>query len=268
MAEWHETLPDDLKESGTLLKYETPEAAYKGLIEASAMIGNSIRVPGKDAGTQDRQSFYEKLVTAAPHLQPKPDYSDEERTKETLAVLGVPTEAGKYDCEGIDMPDEILNSLKQNALVSEMTPRQFNKYIKQWDEDYVEEQKALKENTEATEQELKNLWGAAYDSRMAQNKTLEKQFGDESLNGENARQVMLHNIVLQLTGKGSQAGLQPFAPETGQSPQDALAEMKEIRTKLSSTKEEDQMDYKERQRLIKRLPELQVLAHPEKYAQG
>ena len=62
MAEWHDSLPDDLKVSPVLAKYEEPEQAYKALIELNSRLGRSVVIPNDDSDADEMQAYYDKLA--------------------------------------------------------------------------------------------------------------------------------------------------------------------------------------------------------------
>jgi len=61
---WRDTLPDDLKASPVLAKYQDQNAAMKALVEAQALIGKKaegLKVPGPDAKPEEVAEFYKAL---------------------------------------------------------------------------------------------------------------------------------------------------------------------------------------------------------------
>lgn len=61
---WRDTLPEDLKASPVLAKYQDPHAAFKALVDAQELIGRKsegLVKPGPDAKPEDVAKFYKAL---------------------------------------------------------------------------------------------------------------------------------------------------------------------------------------------------------------
>ncbi len=71
--DWKDTLPDDLKTNASLLDVPDVATLAKRFIDTKAMVGNSFRVPGEDASTEDWGKFNTNLIEKVPALMFKPD---------------------------------------------------------------------------------------------------------------------------------------------------------------------------------------------------
>lgn len=59
VADWRDSIPSDIRAS---VDVESIEDLAKGYVNAQQMIGGSIRIPGKEAGQEDWNKFYEKFT--------------------------------------------------------------------------------------------------------------------------------------------------------------------------------------------------------------
>lgn len=147
---WHQGLPEDLREDKSLAAYKTIPDLAKAMINARKLVGaDKVAIPGKNATDEDWSAFFSKIG--------KP--SDLTKYQESVRVP-----------EGIEFREGFLESLQELAFNTNMLPSQTNKliewYIKQ-EQDYVQSQNEAFENGYKEEAEkLRHDWGSAYDSNM------------------------------------------------------------------------------------------------------
>ncbi len=242
METWRDELPDDLKTDPTLAKYDTPEDAYKGLIEANGRLGRSITIPSEDAGDDDRDKFYEKLQAAAPNLTLHPDSANDEHAAEFWKMAGVPDDAKGYKPEeGFEgLPEDFVENIRGVAHAAGWTKKQFQATLGEYAKEYATQQEANEEASEADKAVIKTKWGLAEDQKKSSIQALIDKFQDpEHKLGDlnSAAYLLLDNIVAAFSGKGPQVFEQPSSGN-GMTPgeiEDRLMEINERLTKEGYT---------------------------------
>ena len=257
-AEIADTISEEYKDNPNITKYNSLDDFLKGHVNAASLVGNSIRVPGEDAGESDKQEFYQKLMNHAPDLMLKPDFSEQEQANEFWQTLGKPDDLAKYEMpEDIKLPDEVQQEMRQIGFEADMTAAQFNKWAKGMAERH--NQTVEKSTTEIENQmaELKNEWGMTVDERLGAAKKMNDEFypGRDFESLTPAEKKSLYNISVSMTGAGPQA---PNVPPQGggMTPQEAREQAAEIMRKVHDPK--SGLDHGEKMNLInKRMKLLQ-----------
>ncbi len=169
---WRDSLDDSLKAEKSLGDYKDINGLAKSHVELQRMMGNSLRVPSSDAGSEDMQKFYDKVLEKAPNLMPKPDSERPEDFDAIFKVLGTPNDASDYniadDFGGFKPSDDRIASLKATALEAGLTKTQFNKLATSV---FNAEGQQIESGNQKTKESLAGLgkeWGMAYDARTAQ----------------------------------------------------------------------------------------------------
>lgn len=233
-AEMADTISDEYKQNPNLTKYENFDGFLKGHLNAASLVGNSIRVPGEDAGETDRNEFYQKLMNHAPNLMLKPDFSEPEQSGEFWQTLGKPDDVAKYEMpEEAALPEEVTAEMKQIAFESDMTASQFKKWAAGMSSRHSEATGKATEVTEAQMTELKNEWGLTTDERLNAAKKMNEEFypGRDFNSLTAAEKKGLYNIHSSMTGKGPQGPEQPHQG-AGLTPQEARTQADEIMRKV------------------------------------
>ncbi len=163
---WTDTLPEGFADAPFIKAAKTPEEAIAAIQNAATYMGNSIRVPGEDAGDEDRQSFYAKIMEKAPKLMFRPD---DESMDEFYNSMGRPEDPSKYELEvpeGKELPSDFgdFSKLAHKIGLS-------NKQYKELMSGVLEQQWGNEEQVEVTQAEetkqLKDKWGKAYDVNLS-----------------------------------------------------------------------------------------------------
>ena len=237
-AEIADTISEEYKDNPNITKYNSLDDFLKGHVNAASLVGNSIRVPGEDAGETDKQEFYQKLINHAPNLMVKPDFAEKEQSAEFWQTVGKPDDVAKYEMpEGVDLPDEVQQEMRQIAFESDFTAVQFDKWAKGMAERH--NQTVEKSTTEIESQmaELKNEWGMTVDERLGAAKKMNEEFypGRDFESLTPAEKRSLYNISVSMTGAGPQA---PNVPQQGgaMTPQEARDRADEIMRRLHDPK--------------------------------
>jgi hypothetical protein len=165
---FQDSLSDELKADPSLQDFKDVESLAKSYVSAQRMLGNSIRIPGEDAGEEARDAFYEKLQEV-PGVAKLPDLDDADERNNFYNKLGRPEQADgyKYDIpEGLDTDPDQLGSFSQIAHEIGLTKEQANKLVgfeiqrqQQVNDQYL----SARDNAEEA---LREKWGADFDTRL------------------------------------------------------------------------------------------------------
>lgn len=171
-ATWRDGLDESLREEKALGDYKDINGLAKSHIELQKMMGNSLRVPGADAGEDDIQKFYAKVQEKAPNLMPRPDPDKPEDFDAIFKTLGTPSDASDYsvtaDFGDYKPSDTRMSELKATALSAGLTKKQFDKFASTLIEGEKSQSLAGKQATKESLDGLGKEWGMAYDARTAQ----------------------------------------------------------------------------------------------------
>jgi hypothetical protein len=233
---------------------------------AAQHMGNSIRIPGEDAGDEDRQNFINKIMEKAPNLMVRPDLNDQEQADEFYKMLGRPDDSEGYVYEGEEQPAN-LKAFAEIAFNNGLNQKQFNSMVKS----IVDSESAIVEaSSEEQKEALRNLhaeWGMAYDTnvRAVQN-YLEMTEAPEVLVEMIKEGEMSPGEMKWIFGMASQnkaameLAKQPASTVTIMTPEEALNQISEIMN--NSAHPYWNPSDPGNARAIKRMVELQQLANP------
>jgi len=169
MSEWKEQLPEQIREAPYFKNAESPEQVLADLQNAAAWQGNSMRLPGPDAGQEDLQQFHERLMEKVPGLMPTPDPANPETLTHVMAKLGVPEAADGYRLpEGVDIAGDALGQLKSQAHKVGLTQAQFEAQLALMTETGASQDAARRDALAEQERIIKEEWGPAYTERMGE----------------------------------------------------------------------------------------------------
>ena len=184
-------ISEDLREDPSLTDIKDLGGLTKSYINAQRMLGNSIRIPGDDAGKEDLESFYEKLANV-PGLTRIPDSNDEKGMNDLYTKMGRPEKPEEYDVsltKGVPDPYNSVGEFKQIAHEAGLNKAQaqklmdfYNKHVVGSERDYN-----VNQHNECMQQ-LKDKWGADYKSRLNGAKLAIKQY-------EESNPQAYHNLV-------------------------------------------------------------------------
>jgi len=161
----------DLANNPALADFKDVNGLAKAFVDTKAMMGQSVRIPSKDAGADDMKAFHDTMIEKVPSLMPTPDMTDDASVASIMKKLGMPEKHDKYEMpevEGWDVSDERKTFLQEKAYEAGFTNNQFKKFVK----DLAVSEKA---GSDAFDSEvatgmaaLQTAWGAAYTSKMEQ----------------------------------------------------------------------------------------------------
>lgn len=167
---WRESLPEAVQqweEAGTA---QSAEQFWEGMTNMRGRMGQSVRVPSKEAGSEDWMAFQNKMTELAPgRFTVIPDQDSPEQMAAYHVSMGVPKEAGDYlnvdNPEGVELDHSEIGMFKHIAHRHGLTPAQFKGVVLDFNMAHrAKAADAAKPVQEATDA-LKGEWGAAYDKR-------------------------------------------------------------------------------------------------------
>jgi hypothetical protein len=163
VADWRDSLPEDIRGAKGFESIKDIGSLGKQFLDAQSHIGNSIRVPGEDAGQEDIDAFHQKLMNKT-NLMMKPETPED--YQKVFQSMGMPEDGKGYTVpEGVDAQN--YEHLRSIALDASMTNKQFANLVSsvsKLDGEAVESNKlALEESRNTTKTE----WGAAFDQNQA-----------------------------------------------------------------------------------------------------
>lgn len=254
----------EVLKSAPFLKDATdPQAFFDQLTNAAGHMGNSIRMPGPDAGNDDINAFEAKVLEKYPRLMPVPDPEDTEAIGSVMQKLGAPTEADGYKLpDGLEVSDDAAKAFREEALELGLTQAQFEKQVKKIvDRGEVAQsqaQQAMQESVDA----LKAEWGNAYSERMDEIKSflsssegvpeaVARGFTDNTLDGNTLK--WLHSLSA-LGAEEGQTNLQKDGGMRALTPAETQARIGELSAQIFAAGAKDNPRYSqwvaERRKLI------------------
>lgn len=259
MDNWRDELPDELKGNPTLEKYESPEAALKGFIDASARLGRSITIPDEDATDERRKEFAEKILRHAPMLTFKPE--DEESF---WKMAGVPDDPEAYkppEDAQLVLDEKAVDGVRELAKAANLTTKQFENLLTSVNDAAAKQADRVQELAQRDSQALEQQWGAAKAQNNEMVDALVEQFQHKDFPVLGELNTAGKLLVLNM-GKAFMQDPQAFSHNTsaagGLTPSEAREKADEIRDKLIEGGRTIPRD--EQQRLLAKLTEYQRMA--------
>lgn len=168
VPEWASTaLPAELHDI-PFLKDATDLNMFKTRLTSAAQhIGNSLRIPGPDAGPEDWKIFDEKITAKIPNLH-RLDLGSEEGRASIMKQLGRPDVATDYGAEGDGQ------WLADVALSAGLTKNQFNDLVKGVGDRQVGKKTEQTVEHKAAIDALNQEWGLSAPKKMEHIKGLAK----------------------------------------------------------------------------------------------
>ena len=159
-----DTLPEDIRNSKSLDNIKDISDLVTQHVNAQSLIGNSLRIPSENAGQEDRQKFYDKVLKHAPDLMPKPNLEDEAAMNMVYSQLGRPADSGSYQLEGVTLPDDMKKAAHEAGLTQEQFEKVYSNFVKPSLDANTQHLSKVKEGREALAKE----WGFAFQTKEQQ----------------------------------------------------------------------------------------------------
>jgi len=273
---WYESIPEPLRTAsffkpGDDGKPKPLEQVIADINGAAAHLGNSIRIPGPDAGDEDVARFRLKAVEKIPGLMVVPSEDDEETMTTVLRSMGMPEKPDGYklpEIEGVDWSNVDTGGMRAQAHAMGMTQRQFAAMVKA----QHEERSTLQERQTHELQEglsaLRKEWGSAFDERVSKVRaTLENMDAPDYLMSmleagtlPAADIAFFHKVADAIGAEGSEGANQERNAGT-LTPDQALDALSELENRADRALFD--AAHPDHERLVKRRLELMKLAYPE-----
>ena len=235
-ADWKQSLPEYAQGWDEVKNAESFDDFISWADNARSLVGQSVRIPGEDAGPEQWDAFSSKLLEKNANVMVKPRNAEEQAA--ALRALGRPDEAAAYhfEVEGFDADPDRLESFKRVAHEANLTEGQFTDFMSAMANLEVNASQSIMEMKSETMTDLRQEWGAAFDqnkesvaSLLARTKAPEA-FAEAERRGELEGDYYkwLHDLSKRFGGEGS-----PGAATTGENyvmtPADAKSKISEIR---------------------------------------
>jgi hypothetical protein len=162
---WRDSLSDDLKAHKGLADVKDVGSLAQQFLDGQQMIGNSIRVPGPEAGDDAWTAFHTKLTDKVPNLIPMPDKDNAETMQTLYTKLGRPEDATGYEHpEGTD-----ATKMKEFAELSHslgLSKDQYGKMVGALADFTKKQEEVASAAFLQGVRELKQEWGIVYEDNV------------------------------------------------------------------------------------------------------
>jgi hypothetical protein len=230
---WKDSLPEEIRDSKGLADVKDVGSLAQQFLDSQSMIGNSIRVPGPEAGEDAWSAFHEKLTSKVPTLIPTPDPDNPEVMSALYKRMGRPEDPSGYEHpEGVDATKmaDFANLSHELGL----TKTQYAKMVGSLQEFTTKQEEAASQQFLEGIRGLKQEWGIVYEDNL--------QMVDQVMKGTEAPAYLkelaadgkmpaealkwLHNIGQQLGTEGINFNKDEFSSRV--TPAEAKARSAEI----------------------------------------
>jgi hypothetical protein len=256
-----EQIDEQYRGHDSLNEFNDVSGLAKSYVETKAMVGNSIRVPSKDAGPEAYQEYLNKIINNDPTLMVKPDFAEKDQSREFYRTLGLPEEFSKYENpEGMELPEDVEGEMRQLLYEANLTNAQYQKIMAAFSDRQAQTVEMNTELHNSDMSQLKGKWGQAMDDRTKAAKQANEDFYPgrpfDSLTGGELES--LYNISKAMTGKGAPAANDAGGiPSDAMTPGEATARADEL-LKRAQTAGPNDMSREERLALVNKSIELRV----------
>src|SRR3990172_1966912 len=168
MSTWKDELPDDLKASPALKDITDVKTLAKTYVDQQVFLGSSLRLPGPDAGDDDRKAFHTKLLEKVPGLIPTPNPDDPELMGALFRKFGQPEKPDGYTLpKDVEPPEEDVKALREIAHKAGLSNKQFQHMVKELHSINATSQQLQEIETQNGIKNLRNEWGIAFEDRLS-----------------------------------------------------------------------------------------------------
>ena len=226
--DWRDSISDDYRSNPAIADYKDINDLVKSHISAQSMIGNSIRIPSKEAGQEQWDAFYSRFNDVPGLMRYNPD-----NPTEVLRKIGAPEDADGYKWtppEGFEPDPDTVKGFKDLAYALNLTNEQASGLMSHMAKDAVADNQRREQEMKEAIDGMKKEWGMAFDEKMGEatravailgGQELVDVLNETGLGNHPAMIKLFANLGSQLKepatlpGQGSQAGV--LTPEEAQS---------------------------------------------------
>lgn len=222
VPEWAKTLPAEVQAWDEVKNSDSPEKFWQQITNHREFLGQSIRIPSAEAGTEDKKAFYQKLQERVPELMLKPNPEDNDAVEAIYRALGKPEKPEDYPIPKIEPPTG-TNIQLDNAPVEAfrglahkhgLTKKQFEGIVAEMSKINIDQAVVVQQQRDSDLQTLRTEWGSAFDQRLGQVKELAKKTGAPPVFQDALGKMLvdattlrwLHSVAESLQGKEPAAG--------------------------------------------------------------
>jgi len=215
-ADWRNNLPEKVRGWDEVKNSDTAEKFFDQIANQRSLMGQSIRVPGEDAGEESMSAFYEKLRSKVPGLMRSPDPDDADAVNHVLEALGKPVDVDGYRLDdSANVTAEQLAELRGIAQEAGLTKAQFKSVAGKILNTNKESNEATEAHYKDQTDALRSEWGAAYNERLGLAKDIaERTEAPESLlkaieegKADAATVKWVYQLSKQLGGESATSGV-------------------------------------------------------------
>ena len=237
-TEMLEQIDEQYRADPSIQDFNNLNDLVKSTIETKAMVGNSVRRPGPDAGPEAYEAYLNKLINNDPTLMLKPDFAEKEQSHEFFRTIGLPEESAKYENpEGMKLPEDVEAEMRSLLYDAEIPQAAYTKIMQAFSD---RQQQTVEMNTELHDSDmaqLKGKWGQALDDRTSAARRMNEEFypGREfdRLNGTELE--ALYSISKSMTGKSAHAAGDAGGIPGQITPDEAKNQAEEIMVRIHDT---------------------------------
>lgn len=231
---WRDSLPEDLREVGSLKDIPDIATLAKAYNDAQSFIGRSVRIPGEDAGDDVWSDFRGKLTQVPGIAQVPTEASPEEEWTAFYNSMGRPEAPDGYKIGESTDPDTDAAILEQFHKVglSNGQATAMMEWMRSGNDQVDEQYTQIREEAVG---ELRKEWGNAYDDKIADARNALRTYGGDALIQELDESGMGNSPALIKAFAGVGANLTEAGPmgEGGQrsftmTPTEALEKISEV----------------------------------------
>jgi hypothetical protein len=225
----------------TIEKFETWSDLEAGYRELESFRGNSVRIPGPDAGADAWNEFNEK-IGQVPGVVRLPEEGDAEGWANFYQRMGAPAEAAGYqfsEVPGFTGDGEDIASFAEVAHNLHLTREQADGLYQYLAGNLTEVDNSFAQEQLEGAQRLKGEWGQAFDHKFAAAQNAARMMNDkipgiaEYFNGINPSEPFDHNLVRLMSEvadmMGETGALDMGRPAGIMTPEEAMLQAQEIR---------------------------------------
>lgn len=164
-------MPPEYRENPALKTIADVPTLTKGYLEAQSRLGNSVRIPSKEAGAEDRKAFRERLLAVGPEYGVMPIPGEGDDPGAFHAAMGRPEKPEGYEMPVYEDPEYEIDLSEAEALrpVAHqlgLSNVQFKGLVKAATDTNIARQTEQIRRQQADQAALKKEWGAAHHQRM------------------------------------------------------------------------------------------------------
>ncbi len=172
---WRDGLPEEMRGEEALKNFNDIGGLAKAFVDTKRMQGNSIHIPGEDAGDEDRKAFVDKLIERVPELMLKPDFEKDEQSADFWRALGMPESPEGYEIpqpelqegEESNIDEDRINIAKNAAHKLGISNKQLNGVLKAVMDYDVETARNADRSQSEELHGLHKEWGLAFEQKYA-----------------------------------------------------------------------------------------------------